>query len=164
MERIFVGVAWPYTNGPLHFGHVARSLLPPDIFTRYHRVKGNDVLMVSGSDEHGTPITVQADQEIDHPKDVVDRYHKINSECLKKLETSFDLFTRTSTQNHREVVHDFFLILFEEYNTYKKTVTAFYCVKCEKFLLDSYMGRLVRTANLMARDGTSVKIWKITRS
>ncbi|MFA5772278.1 MAG: methionine--tRNA ligase [Thermoplasmata archaeon] len=139
MERIFIGVAWPYANGPLHLGHVAGSLLPPDIFARYHRMKGNDVLMVSGSDEHGTPITVQADQEGVHPKDVVDRYHKINSECLKKLGISFDLFTHTSTQNHREVVHDFFLTLLKKGYIYKKSVTALYCEKCKKFLPDRYV-------------------------
>ena len=74
-ERIFIGVAWPYANGPLHLGHVAGCYLASDIFARYHRMKGNDVLMVSGSDTHGTPITVRADQESVEPQEVVDRYH-----------------------------------------------------------------------------------------
>ena len=72
-ERILIGVAWPYANGPLHMGHVAGCYLAADIFARYHRLKGNDVLMVSGSDQHGTPITLRAEQDGVSPQDVVDR-------------------------------------------------------------------------------------------
>ena len=75
-ERIFIGVAWPYANGPLHLGHLAGALLPPDIFARYHRIKGNQVLMVSGSDQHGTPITVRAEREGKSPREIVDFYHQ----------------------------------------------------------------------------------------
>ena len=74
-ERIFIGVAWPYANGPLHMGHIAGCYLAADIFARYHRMRGNDVLMVSGSDAHGTPITVRAEQEGITPEQVLDRYH-----------------------------------------------------------------------------------------
>ena len=72
MEKIFIGVAWPYANGPIHLGHVAGSLLPPDIFARYHRMQGNQVLMVSGSDQHGTPITINAEKKGVAPKDIAE--------------------------------------------------------------------------------------------
>src|SRR3990172_12473302 len=75
-QHIFIGVAWPYANGPLHLGHIAGAYLPPDIFARYHRLKGDAVLMVSGSDSHGTPIMVQADKEGAAPRDVFERYHR----------------------------------------------------------------------------------------
>ena len=75
-ERIFIGVAWPYANGPLHLGHIAGAYLPPDIFARYHRTKGNEVLMVSGSDQHGTPITITAEREGKKPAEIANRYHQ----------------------------------------------------------------------------------------
>ncbi|GAJ07347.1 unnamed protein product, partial [marine sediment metagenome] len=92
-ERIFIGVAWPYANGPLHLGHIAGAYLPADIFARYHRLKGNKVLMVSGSDQHGAPITIRAEQESTTPQEVVDKYHQQFIDCWKKLGISFDLFT-----------------------------------------------------------------------
>jgi len=76
-ERIFIGVAWPYANGPLHLGHIAGAYLPADIFARYHRMKGNEVVMVSGSDTHGAPITLQADKEGVSPRELFERYHKL---------------------------------------------------------------------------------------
>ncbi len=75
-EKIFIGVAWPYANGPLHLGHIAGAYLSADIFARYHRVKGNEVLMVSGSDQHGTPITLRAEQENTTPAKVAEKYHQ----------------------------------------------------------------------------------------
>ena len=106
-ERIFIGVAWPYANGPLHLGHAA-SVLPSDIFARFHRLKGNEVLMVSGSDQHGTHITIRAEQEGKTPKEVAGYYHKSFLDSLGKLGISFDLFTSTETQNHQEVAQDIF--------------------------------------------------------
>ena len=97
-ERIFIGVAWPYANGPLHLGHLAGALLPPDIFARFHRIKGDQVLMVSGSDEHGTPITVRAEQEGKSPQEIVDFYHQQFVENIKAIGISYDLFTRTTTR------------------------------------------------------------------
>src|SRR6266850_278981 len=107
-ERIFVAVAWPYTNGPRHLGHVAGFGVPSDVFARYHRLKGNDVLMVSGTDEHGTPNLIQADAEGLTAKEAVDKYSRIISEDLRSLGLSYDLFTRTTTDNHRVVVQDVF--------------------------------------------------------
>ena len=107
-ESILVAVAWPYANGPLHLGHVAGCYLSADIFARYHRLKGNRVLMVSGSDTHGTPITIRADQEGITPAEVVERYHALFLESWEKLGISFDLFTHTNTENHESITHDIF--------------------------------------------------------
>jgi methionyl-tRNA synthetase len=95
-------VAWPYANGPLHLGHMAGCYLPPDIFARYHRLKGNKVLMVSGSDMHGTPITVTAQQEGKTPEEVAMHYHSINSKSIEEMGISFDLFSHTHTKEHFE--------------------------------------------------------------
>ena len=108
-ENIFVGVAWPYANGSLHLGHVAGCYLPADIFARYHRLRGNKVLMVSGSDQHGAPITIRAEREKKYPQEIVSKYHQEFLECWRKLGISFDLFTTTGTKNHAEIVHDIFL-------------------------------------------------------
>jgi methionyl-tRNA synthetase len=107
-ERIFIGVAWPYANGPLHLGHIAGAYLPADIFARYHRLKGNQVLMVSGSDQHGTPVTLRAETEGKTPQEVVARYHQGFLDSWKKMGISFDLFTTTGTRNHAQVAQDFF--------------------------------------------------------
>ncbi|MGH9892642.1 MAG: class I tRNA ligase family protein, partial [bacterium] len=105
---ILVCVAWPYANGYQHLGHIAGAYLPADIFVRYHRRAGNEVVMVSGSDAHGTPITVRADQEGVEPIEIVNRYHPAFLETWEKLGISFDLFTTTMTDTHRRVVHDLF--------------------------------------------------------
>jgi len=138
-ETIYIGVAWPYANDMLHLGHFAGSLLPPDIFARYHRMKGNKVLMTSGSDCHGTPITVTAEKEKVSPREVAERYHRLNSEAIEKFGISFDLFTTTMTDNHKKVVQDIFLKLYEKGYIYKKKMTAPYCTKCAKFLPDRYI-------------------------
>ena len=138
-ERIFIGVAWPYANGPLHLGHIAGAYLPADIFARYHRLKGNEVLMVSGSDQHGTPVTLRAEAEGKTPKEVVARYHQGFLDCWKKLGISFDLFTTTGTQNHAHVAQDFFLKLLDKGYIYKNTMPLPYCHKCRRFLPDRYV-------------------------
>jgi len=139
MERIFVGVAWPYANGSLHLGTLAGCLLPGDIFGRYHRMKGNAVLMVSGSDEHGTPITLTAEKEGVTPKEIVDRYHKEHKENLEQLGIQFENFTRTSNEFHKNVVKKFFLRLYEKGYIYPKKMRAFYCQNCSRFLPDRYV-------------------------
>ena len=138
-ERIFIGVAWPYANGPLHLGHIAGAYLPADIFARYHRLKGNEVLMVSGSDQHGAPILIRADQESRSPQELVSRYHQQFLDCWQKLGISFDLFTTTSTQNHAQVVHDIFLTLLDKGYLYKDRTLQAYCPKCQRFLPDRYL-------------------------
>jgi len=138
-ERIFIAVAWPYANGSLHLGQIAGAYLPPDIFARYHRTKGNEVLMVSGSDEHGTPITIKAEQEGKKPNEVASRYHQEFLESWQKLGISFDLFTHTDTANHAKVSQDIFLTLFNKGYIYKATVKQAFCAACQRFLPDRYI-------------------------
>jgi methionyl-tRNA synthetase len=138
-ENILVAVAWPYANGPLHLGHIAGAYLPADIFARYHRLKGNKVLMVSGSDEHGTPITLRAEQEGITPAEVATKYHKEFLECWQKLGISFDLFTNTDTENHAAVTHDIFLKLLERGYIYKGSSPQAYCPNCKRSLPDRYV-------------------------
>ena len=138
-ERIFIGVAWPYANGPLHMGHIAGCYLAADIFARYHRMKGNEVLMVSGSDAHGTPITIRADQEGVSPDAVLERYHRLFLDTWQRLGISFDLFTSTHTENHQRVVQDIFLKLQDQGYIYSDTMLLAYCAGCARFLPDRYV-------------------------
>jgi methionyl-tRNA synthetase len=108
-EHILTAVAWPYANGPRHIGHVAGFGVPSDIFSRYQRMAGNDVLMVSGTDEHGTPIQVQADKEGVTPRELADRNALIIAQDLQNLGLSYDLFTRTTTKNHYAIAQELFL-------------------------------------------------------
>jgi methionyl-tRNA synthetase len=110
-ESVLTAVAWPYANGPRHIGHVSGFGVPSDVFSRYQRMVGNRVLMVSGTDEHGTPIQVQADAEGTSPRELVDRYSRVIQDDLVGLGLSYDLFTRTSTDNHHRVVRDLFSAL-----------------------------------------------------
>ncbi|MET7427192.1 methionine--tRNA ligase [Dactylosporangium sp. NPDC005555] len=108
MSRVLAAVAWPYANGPRHIGHVSGFGVPSDVFSRYMRMAGHDVLMVSGTDEHGTPIQVQADAEGVTPRELVDRYNRVIVEDLRGLGLTYDLFTRTTTGNHYQVVQELF--------------------------------------------------------
>src|SRR6478609_1655084 len=96
-EKIFVAVAWPYASGPRHLGHAAGAYVPPDIFARYHRMAGNNVLMVSGSDMHGTPITVAADKLGVPPRELAEANHATIAESFARLGLSYDLYTTTLT-------------------------------------------------------------------
>ena len=138
-ERIFIGVAWPYANGSLHLGQIAGAYLPADIFARYHRLKGNDVLMVSGSDQHGTPITIRAEKEGRPPKEIADRFHEEFLDSWRKLGISFDLFTTTDTPNHQRLAQDLFLALQDKGYIYRDTMTLLYCPSCSRFLPDRYV-------------------------
>ena len=138
-EKIFIGVAWPYANSPLHIGQIAGAYLPPDIFARYHRMKGNEVLMVSGSDQHGTPITIRAEQEGKTPAEIAGNYHKQFLESWQKFGITFDLFTTTGTINHTEVAQDIFLTLLDKGYIYKDKVWQPFCSKCRRFLPDRYV-------------------------
>jgi len=138
-ERIFIGVAWPYANGPLHLGHIAGAYLPADIFARYHRMRGNRVLMVSGSDQHGTPITIRAEQEHTTPEEVVRRYHAQFLDAWERIGISWDLYTSTGTENHRRWVHDVFLTLLRQGYIYRGTMEQPYCERDRRFLPDRYV-------------------------
>lgn len=107
-ESVVVNVAWPYANGPRHIGHVAGFGVPSDVFARFQRMRGRNVLMVSGTDEHGTPLLVQADKEGVSVRDLADRYNRQIVEDLAGLGLSYDMFTRTSTRNHYAVTQELF--------------------------------------------------------
>jgi methionyl-tRNA synthetase len=138
-RHILVAVAWPYATGSLHLGHIAGAYLPPDIFARYHRMAGNKVLMVSGSDVHGTPITVRADEEGVAPEEIVDRYHPRFLDYWEKLGIQFDLFTTTGTNNHKQVAQGFFSKLLENGYLYRHTTSQFFDEEAQRFLPDRYV-------------------------
>jgi methionyl-tRNA synthetase len=138
-RKIFVAVAWPYANGPRHIGHVAGFGVPSDIFARYHRLAGDDVLMVSGTDEHGTPITVEAEKQGVTPPVLVDRNNEIIVEDLRRLGLSYDLFTRTTTSNHYAVTQDLFLRLHERGYIFKRTTLGAFVAGSEQALPDRYI-------------------------
>ncbi len=138
-EKIFIGVAWPYANGSLHLGQIAGAYLPADIFARYHRIKGNEVLMVSGADQHGTPITIKAEQEGRTPAEIAAYYQDEFLDSWQKLGISFDLFTTTGTANHAEVTQDIFLTLLNNGYIFRDTVSQAFCPHCQRFLPDRYI-------------------------
>ena len=111
MSHVLAAVAWPYANGPRHIGHVSGFGVPSDVFSRYMRMAGHDVLMVSGTDEHGTPILVQAEKEGVTPRELADRYNRMIVEDLHALGLSYDLFTRTTTRNHAQVAQELFKVV-----------------------------------------------------
>lgn len=135
---IFIGGAWPYANGSLHLGRVA-SLLPGDIAARYFRLKGERVLYVSGSDCHGTPISIRAAQEGVEPQDIASRYHEEFADCFRRLGFSYDLYTRTDDPFHHKVVQELFLKLLDRGYLYKKAVEQTFCTVCDQFLPDRYV-------------------------
>ncbi|MBX7244796.1 MAG: methionine--tRNA ligase [Candidatus Sumerlaeaceae bacterium] len=137
--KIFIGVAWPYANGEQHIGHIAGAYLPPDIFARYQRMRGREVLMVSGSDTHGTPITVRADDEGTTPAEVVKKFHPRFIESYLKLGLTFDLFTHTDTKNHWDCTHDMFRHHLDGGYIYKDTQKQVYDPQAERFLPDRYV-------------------------
>jgi methionyl-tRNA synthetase len=146
-EKIFIGVAWPYANGSLHLGQIAGAYLPADIFARYHRLKGNEVIMVSGSDQHGTPITIRAEQEGKTPEAIAGFYQQEYLDCWRRLGISFDLYTTTGTQNHAEVAQDIFLKLLEKGYLYRDTLSQLYCPRCQRFLPDRYVEGVCPSCN-----------------
>ena len=154
-DHVLICVAWPYANGPLHLGHVAGCYLPPDIYARFERLRGNRVLMVSGSDEHGTPITVTAEQEGVNPQDIVDQYHAINTQALIDLGCTWlphtdprgiafggSLFNRTSDQRHKDKVQENFKSLYEAGFFERRTMQQYFEVHENgggRFLPDRYI-------------------------
>ena len=138
-ENILVCVAWPYANGSIHLGHVAGAYLPADIFARYHRIKGNNVIMVSGSDAHGTPVTITAENEGVSPEEVAKKYQKEFLNDWDGLGINWDLFTTTHTQNHFDVTQDIFLRLHEKGFIYKDIMSQPFCQEHNRFLADRYV-------------------------
>ena len=138
-QKILVAVAWPYANGPRHIGHVAGFGVPSDIFARYHRLRGNDVLMVSGTDEHGTPIMVAADTEGVSPRELVDRNSAVIRDDLRRLGLAYDLFTRTTTKTHHRVVRDVFRTLWENGFIIEQTTVGAFSATTGQTLPDRYV-------------------------
>ncbi|MCB0001797.1 MAG: methionine--tRNA ligase [Anaerolineae bacterium] len=138
-KKIHVCVAWPYAAGDRHIGHLAGAYLPPDIFARYHRLVGNEVLMVSGSDTHGTPITVRAEQDNITPAGVVEYYHGRFVEGFLRFGLTFDLYTHTDTQTHWDVTHDLFLRHLEREYIYRAVQQQLYSIDDDRWLPDRYV-------------------------
>jgi methionyl-tRNA synthetase len=138
-ERILVAVAWPYASGPRHIGHVAGFGVPADIFSRYHRLRGNSVLMVSGTDEHGTPIMVAADRAGVTPRELADRFNGVIREDLRALGLSYDLFTRTTTRNHYRVTQDVFRTLHDKGFVFTRTMPGAFSATTGHTLPDRYI-------------------------
>jgi len=137
-ERVLVAVAWPYAAGLRHIGHAA-AYVPSDVFARYHRLRGNDVLMVSGTDEHGTPVMVIADDEEVSPREAADKYNELTRNDLRNLGISYDLFTRTTTGNHARVVRDLFRTLYERGFIFEQTMLGAFSSRTGNTLPDRYI-------------------------
>ena len=138
-SRVLAAVAWPYANGPRHIGHVSGFGVPSDIFARYMRMSGHDVLMVSGTDEHGTPILVEADREALSPRELADKYNRVIVNDLRDLGLSYDLFTRTTTLNHYAVVQDLFLGLYRNGYVVPRTTMGAVSPSTGRTLPDRYI-------------------------
>jgi methionyl-tRNA synthetase len=138
-NRTLVTTALPYANGPVHIGHLAGVYVPADIYVRYLRMKGEDVLLIGGSDEHGVPITIKAQKEGITPQDVVDKYHNIIKDSFEKFGISFDIYSRTSKQIHHETASEFFKTLHAKGEFIEKTSEQFYDAEANQFLADRYI-------------------------
>jgi methionyl-tRNA synthetase len=147
---VFIGGAWPYANGSLHLGHIA-SLLPGDILARYYRLKGEEVLYVSGSDCNGTPISIKAKQEGVSPKDIAEKYHEEFFNCFTSLGFSYDCYTRTDSEHHHGIVQQIFLKLLSENLIYKKEIDQAYCEQDKQFLPDRYVEGICPNCGSQAR-------------
>ncbi|MCX7774343.1 MAG: methionine--tRNA ligase [Clostridia bacterium] len=136
--NIFIGGAWPYANGSLHIGHLS-SLLGGDILARYFRLKGDQVLYVSGSDCHGTPITLRAKKEGVSPETISSRYHEEFSDCFKRLGFSYDSYGRTDSEEHKAFVSEFITALYEKGQLYESSIDQAFCPVCSQFLPDRFV-------------------------
>ena len=138
-KRTLVTTALPYANGPVHIGHLAGVYVPADIYVRYLRLKGEEVLFIGGSDEHGVPITIKAKAEGVTPQDIVDRYHKIIKDSFEELGISFDVYGRTTSDTHRRMASEFFRKLYEKGEFIEKTSEQLYDEEARQFLADRYV-------------------------
>ena len=138
-EKILVTAALPYANGPLHIGHLAGAYIPADVYVRYQRMKGADVLFICGSDEHGVPITIRADREGVSPREIVDRYHGMMKDTFQRIGVAFDNYSRTSLPLHHRISQDFFLKLHQQGYIREQSVRQHYCATCRRFLPDRYI-------------------------
>lgn len=138
-KRTLITTALPYANGPVHIGHLAGVYVPADIYARYLRLKGEEVLMIGGSDEHGVPITIRAQKEGITPQDVVDRYHAIIKDGFERLGITHDIYSRTSSATHHEHASEFFRKLYDKGEFIEKTSQQYYDEQAKQFLADRYI-------------------------
>ena len=151
-EKVLVTSALPYANGPIHLGHLSGAYLPADIYVRYKRLNGDDVLYICGSDEHGVPITITADKEKVSPQVIIDRFHEANKKAFEKFGMSFDNYSRTSLPIHHETAKEFFLEFFNRGLFVEKKSNQFYDEKAKMFLPDRYVeGTCPKCSNEQAR-------------
>ena len=151
-EKILVTSALPYANGPIHLGHLSGAYLPADIYVRYKRLNGDDIVYICGSDEHGVPITITADKEGVSPKVIIDRYHEANKKAFERFGMSFDNYSRTSLPIHHETAKEFFLEFYNRGMLIEKKSNQFYDEKAKMFLPDRYVeGTCPRCGNEQAR-------------
>ena len=138
-KRYLITSALPYANGPVHIGHLAGVYIPSDIYTRYLRLRGRDVISVCGSDEHGVPITIKARKEGVSPQVIVDRYHTLIKESFRRLGISFDIYSRTSLPTHYKTASEFFRKLYDEGKFIERTSMQYYDEEAQTFLADRYI-------------------------
>lgn len=138
-KRYLITAALPYANGPIHIGHLAGVYVPADIYVRYLRLKGEDVIFICGSDEHGIPITLKARQEGVNPKDIVDRYHEINKKAFSDFGISFDIYSRTTNNTHFQTASEFFKTLYNKGIFIEKVTQQYYDTEANQFLADRYI-------------------------
>ena len=138
-KRILVTTALPYANGPVHIGHLAGVYVPADIYTRYQRLKGRDVILIGGSDEHGVPITLKARKEGVTPQDIVDRYHTLIKKSFEEFGISFDIYSRTTSKIHEKMASDFFRTLYDKGEFIEKESEQYYDEEAQQFLADRYI-------------------------
>lgn len=138
-KRTLVTTALPYANGPVHIGHLAGVYVPADIYVRYLRLKGKDVIMIGGSDEHGVPITIRAKKEGVSPQDIVDRYHALIRDSFKEFGISFDIYSRTTSEIHTKTASEFFRTLYDKGEFIEQTSEQYYDEEAQQFLADRYI-------------------------
>jgi len=139
MKRILITSALPYANGYIHLGHCAGAYLPADIYARFLRLSGEEVLFVCGSDEHGVAITIAADKEKVSPKDIIDKYHNANLEAFRKFGMTFDIYSRTSNELHHETALEFFQDLLDKDFLVERQEEQFFDATAKMFLPDRYV-------------------------
>ncbi|MCD4770048.1 MAG: class I tRNA ligase family protein, partial [Bacteroidales bacterium] len=138
-KRFLITSALPYANGPIHIGHLAGVYVPSDIFTRYLRLKGKDVISICGSDEHGVPITLKARNEGVTPQEIVDKFHNINKKAFEDFGITFDIYSRTSNKIHYETASQFFRTLYDRGEFIEKTSNQYFDTEANAFLADRYI-------------------------
>ena len=138
-KRYTITSALPYANGPIHIGHLAGVYIPADIYVRYLRLKGEDVVFIGGSDEHGVPITIKARQQGVTPQQIVDKYHEMIKKSFEEFGISFDIYSRTSNQIHHETASEFFRKLYDKGEFIEKNSQQYYDEATQHFLADRYI-------------------------